>query len=165
MKDKKYKHSFARRLTRRVMLVLLVMMGALAYLIYHTTSSVLVNVNGSNFHSSMQASAMTISNAMSEVNVAVNNNIKDIEDHLSQPDAMDGIMKRIVEHNPRIRSCGISFIDSYYPKKGSAFCPYAWRDDSLGVKVRPANKPNNDYLASEWFTDAVAKDSGVSSSV
>ncbi|MBQ8154773.1 MAG: hypothetical protein IJ082_00385, partial [Prevotella sp.] len=86
MKDKKYKHSFARRLTRRVMLVLLVMMGALAYFIYHVSSSVVVSVNGSNFHSSMQASAMTISNAMSEVNVAVNNNIKDIEDHLSQPD-------------------------------------------------------------------------------
>jgi len=159
MKDKKYKHSFARRLTRRVMLVLLVMMGALAYFIYHVSSSVVVSVNGSNFHSSMQASAMTISNAMSEVNVAVNNNIKDIEDHLSQPDVMEVIMKRIVEHNPRIRSCGISFIDSYYPKKGRAFCPYAWRDDSLGVKLRPANEPNSDYLASEWFTDAVAKDS------
>ena len=159
MKDKKYKHSFARRLTRRVMLVLLVMMGALAYFIYHVSSSVVVSVNGSNFHSSMQASAMTIINAMSEVNVAVNNNIKDIEDHLSQPDVMEVIMKRIVEHNPRIRSCGISFIDSYYPKKGRAFCPYAWRDDSLGVKLRPANEPNSDYLASEWFTDAVAKDS------
>ncbi len=159
MKDKKYKHSFARRLTRRVMLVLLVMMGALAYLIYHVSSSVVVGVNGDNFHSSMQASAMTISNAMSEVNVAVNNNIKDIEDHLSQPDVMGGIMKRIVEYNPRIRSCGISFIENYYPKKGRIFCPYAWRDDSMRVELRPANDPNNDYLASEWFSDAVAKDS------
>jgi len=80
MKDKKYKHSFARRLTRRVMLVLLVMMGALAYFIYQVSSSIVVSVNGSNFHSSMQASGMTISNAMSEVSVAVSNNILDIEE-------------------------------------------------------------------------------------
>jgi sigma-B regulation protein RsbU (phosphoserine phosphatase) len=159
MKDKKYKHSFARRLTRRVMLVLLVMMGALAYFIYQVSSSIVVSVNGSNFHSSMQASGMTISNAMSEVSVAVSNNILDIEEHLGQPDEMQEIMKRIVEQNSRVRSCGISFIENYYPKKGRAFCPYAWRDDSLKVELRPADKPNNDYLRAEWFTEALAKDS------
>jgi len=158
MKDKKYKHSFARRLTRTVMLVLFVMMGALAYLIYHLSSSIVVSVDGENLHNSMQASAMTISNAMSEVNVAVNNNIKDIEARLSQPDEMGAMMKRIVEDNPRVRSCGISFIENYYPKKGRSFCPYAWRDDSMRVELRPSSE-HNDYLSSEWFCEAVAKDS------
>lgn len=113
MKEKKYNHSFARRLTRWVVLVLFVMMSGLGYYIYLISNSLLVEVNGNNFHSSMQSSGKTISGAMSDVSVAVRNNIFDIEQHLSQPDEMQVIMKRIVEQNPRIRSCGISFIENY----------------------------------------------------
>ena len=53
-KNKEYKHSFARKLTRRVMLVLFVMMGGLAYFTYKMTGVVVVNVCTYNFHSSMQ---------------------------------------------------------------------------------------------------------------
>ena len=46
MKDKKYNRSFARKLTRWVMLVLLIMMGTLlllaGYLLHYTTNTLLV---------------------------------------------------------------------------------------------------------------------------
>lgn len=159
MKEKKYNHSFARRLTRWVVLVLFIMMSGLGYYIYLLSNSLLVEVSGNSFHSSMQSSGKTISGAMSDVSVAVRNNIFDIEQHLNQPDEMQVIMKRIVEQNPRIRSCGISFIENYYPQKGRTYCPYAWRVDSIQVAVRPTNDVTDDYLEAEWFCEAVAKDS------
>ena len=63
MKEKKYKHSFARRLTRWVMVVLFVMMSALGYLTYETIRSMIVYFSANTFHTTMQASAQLISNS------------------------------------------------------------------------------------------------------
>ena len=158
MKEKKYKHSFARRLMRWVMIVLLVMMGALSAIIYTLTKSMTVETSGDTAHGNMQSSVETIGDQMSDVSVAVKNNIFDIERNLSQPDEMQRIVERIVSQNPVIRSCGISFIDNYYPAKGHAYCPYAWKDDSLKVYSQKDNSIN-DYLDADWFTEAIAADS------
>ena len=159
MKKKKYNHSFARKLTRWIMLVLLIMMSGLSYLIYELAKSVIVEVSADTFHSSMQSSVGTISDAMSDVSVAVTNNVFEIENHLGQPDLLQGILERIVIQNPRIRSCGLSFIENYYPQKGRRFCPYAWRNDSLQVEGQRLDDLGGDYLAEEWFQEAVTADS------
>ena len=158
MEEKKYKHSFARRMTRRVMLVLLVMMSALGFLIYYITKELVVEISGSTVHNTIQTTGEIICSQMLEVSVAVENNIFDIERNLGQPNEMQRITERIVKLNPRIRSCGISFIENYYPNKGHAFCPYTWKDDSLQVNTQKGT-PLGDYLESEWFKEAVAKDS------
>ena len=158
MKSKKYNRSFARRLSWWVMLVLFIMMSGLGFLIYHLTKSVIVEVSADRFHGNMQSSDVTIGNVMSDVSVAVINNVNYVEDRLGQPDQIQAIMERIVEQNPRIRSCGISFIENYYPQKGRAFCPYMCRDS-----VNPDNQPvvglTDDYLEQEWFREAISADS------
>ncbi len=158
MEKKKKNRSFAARLSRWVMLVMLVMMSLLSYVLYSLNSGEMLALMGDSFHNSMQSSDRCIGDVMSDVSVAVNNNIFDIERNLSQPDKLQGIMERMVTQNPRIRSCGISFVENYYPKKGRLFCPYAWRTDSMEVKVRQSDTVD-DYLGSEWFTEAIAKDS------
>ncbi len=159
MEKKKKNHSFASRLSRWVMLVLLVMMGILSYVLYGFNTSEMVSIMGDNFHGSMQSSDICISDIMSDVSVAVNNNVFDIERNLSQPDQLQAIMERIVTQNPRIRSCGISFIENYYPQKGRQFCPYAWRTDCMEVKTRQIGDIFENHLNAEWLTEAIAKDS------
>ena len=159
MKEKEYNHSFARRLTRWVMLVLFVMMSGLAYLIYDLAKSIVVEVSASTLHSSMQSVSGTISDVMSDVRVAVENNIFDVERNLNQPNQLQLITERIVNQNPRIRSCGISFIENYYPSKGRAYCPYAWLNDSTQVEGKPMSGPGETYLQKDWFHEAIAADS------
>ena len=159
MKEKKYNSSFAARMSKWVILVLLVMMGGLSYVLYNFEKSIIVEMSASGFHTSMMSSDRAISHAMSDVAVAVRNNVFDIEAHLRQPDQMQAIVDRIVAQNPRIRSCGISFIDRYYPQKGRWFCPYAWRNDSLQMDARQLGGADYDYLSAPWFKDAVARDS------
>ena len=79
MKKNIYKHSFARRLTRWLMLVLFVMMAGLAYLIYVVVKMSMVEIVALNFHDNMEMSEKSICNAMSDVSVAVENNIFYIE--------------------------------------------------------------------------------------
>ena len=79
MKKNIYKHSFSRRLTRWLMLVLFVMMAGLAYLIYEVVKMSMVEIVALNFHDNMEMSEKSICNAMSDVSVAVENNIFYIE--------------------------------------------------------------------------------------
>ena len=127
---KKYNHSFARRMTLWVMLVLFVMMCALAYFIYELSKNIVVDENASTFHSSMKTSGSNISDVMSDVEVAVRNNVFDVERSLGQPDQLPEIMRRIVEQNPWVRSCGVSFVENYYSQKGRSYCPYAREETS-----------------------------------
>ena len=159
MKKNIYKHSFARRLTQWLMLVLLIMMAGLAYLIFQAVKRSMVEIVALNFHDNMEMSEKSICNAMSDVSVAVENNIFYIERNIGQPAEMQAVMERIVAQNPRIRSCGISFIENYFPQKGRSFCPYAWRKDSLQVEGRPIQGSEASYLESDWFKEAVAADS------
>lgn len=159
MKDKKYNRSFARKLTRWVMLVLFIMIGGLAYLIYDLTKSIVVEVSANTFHSTMNSFGKSIGDVMSDVSVAVDNNIFDVERHVKDPGQLQAIMERIVEQNPRIRSCGVSFVENYFPQKGRAYCPYAWRKDSTEVEGRPIEGAEAVYLEADWFSEAVAADS------
>ena len=158
MKEKKYNHSFATRLSRWVIFVLLIMMGGLSYLLYGFKDFV-VDASANSFHVGMRSSDRAINNLMSDVAVAVKNNLFDIERHLKEPDQMLAIMERIVTQNPRIRSCGISFVDNYYPQKGRWFCPYAWHNDSMQVVTRQLGSADYDYLSTKWFKNATARDS------
>lgn len=161
---KKYNHSFARRMTLWVMLVLFVMMCALAYFIYELAKGIVVDENASTFHSSMKTSGSNISDVMSDVEVAVRNNVFDVERSLGQPDQLPEIMRRIVEQNPWVRSCGVSFVENYYSQKGRSYCPYAREETSenLPDNSKPkavASVVVDDYLAADWFQEAVAADS------
>ncbi|MBO4820181.1 MAG: SpoIIE family protein phosphatase [Prevotella sp.] len=159
MKKKKYNRSFARKLTRWVMLVLFIMMSSLAYIVFHITKQIVVEVCGETFHSNLRSSGLGISDVMSDVSVAVKNNIFDVERNIAQPSELQAIMERVVSDNPRIRSCGISFIENYYPQKGRSYCPYAWRSDSVHVEGQPIEGTIAHYLEADWFLEAVAADS------
>ena len=159
MKKEKKVYSFATRLSQWVMLVLFVMMSALAIFIYYITGMVLLETEASTIENSMKSAERNISDMMSDVMVATDNNVFDIERNLSKPDEIQAIVERIVKQNKHIRSCGISFIENYYPSMGRQFCPYAWRNDSSEIQVQRLGDVVSDYLNSKWFKEALAKDS------
>ena len=133
--QKPYPRSFAKRLTWRIMLTLFIVMGFTSVMIVFI-GWMLTGVAGGalmKFHLDNQANG--VEKVLTEVCVATNNAVPYIEDNLQRPDRMQGIMKRIVEQNPHIRSCGLSFVDNYYPQKGHWFCPYAQRCDSNRIEV------------------------------
>ena len=137
--------------------MLFVMMGALAFLVYYLTRDILIDVNAHTYHANMQSNGRAIIKAMSDLDAAVRNNLFDLEQHVDQPEQLQAIMGRMVELNPRLRSCGISFIENYFPKKGRACCPYAFRNDSLEVESMILT--DTTYVSSSWFKEAIEKDS------
>ena len=121
MKVKAFNRSFATRLSRWVILVQLIMMGGLSGLIFWLSIDTMVIVNARSIHVGMRESGRAIHDVMSDVVVAVRNNIFDIERHLNEPEQMQAIMERMVTQNPHIRRCNISFVDDNMQVADSAY--------------------------------------------
>lgn len=120
------------------------------------------------FYAEIYRNKMLITNeytrrVTSDVYVAVTNNIFYLEQTLDKPELHKATMERIVKSGTRVRSCGISFIENYYPQKSRHFCPFAWRNASNPdvVYSQDMGDADLDYLHADWFVDIVKSDSAV----
>ena len=151
--------SFSKRLTRWIALVQLVVMGIAAYWIFILTKNFVLMEEASLHKSSLSTANANVARMLSEVSTASSNRVDEIQKNLGQPDKLADIMSEVLAQNPSIRSCGISFVDGYYPQKGRWFCPYAVRKDSGEIEKRIIGNASHDYLKAEWFTEALKADS------
>ena len=160
MEKKPKMRSFAKRLTRWIAIMQFIVMGFATYWIYSFIKGFGEMEETDLYRSYLTNSNANISRILSNVYLGTLNHVKEIEDNLGQPDRMPAIMKDIVSRSPYIRSCGISFIDSYYPQKGRWYCPYALKIDSTQVvENRFIGDADHDYLRAEWFTESLELDS------
>ena len=96
----------------------------------------------------------------SDLYMAATNTAPFIEEDLDKPDRMYELMNRMLKLNPYMRSCGIYFVEGYYPQKGRLFAPYASRNDSTIIESQDACDQGNDYVNAEWFKQAISSDNG-----
>ena len=158
MKKRKLR-PFARRLTRSIMWTLLIVMGLASYFIYSATKDLIKEEELDLYRGYLKITHAEVNKVVSNVRTGVVNHVSEIEDNLDQPERLSDIMSEIVTLNPYIRSCGVSFVDNYYPQKGHWFCPYAVRTDSGQVEKKIIGSADHDYLKAKWFTEAVKADS------
>lgn len=151
-------HSFARRLTRWIALSQLIVMILASYWIFVLAKNFVIMEEASLHKSSLSTSNENVRRVLSEVSTATSNRVDEIRQNLGQPDRLGGIMAEMVAQNPIIHSCGISFVDGYYPEKGRWFCPYAFRmaDGQIGKRI--VGDADNDYLKADWFVQALQAD-------
>ena len=151
----------ARRLTGRILIWMVFVGLGLAYLLFYFEGNAIRE-----FYSEIYRNKMLITNeytrrVISDVYVAVTNNIYYLEHTLDKPDLHKGTMERIVKSGTRVRSCGISFIEGYYPQKETHFCPFAWRNTTNPdvIYSQDMGDADLDYLNADWFLDIVKSDS------
>ena len=152
--------SFAGRLTRRIVLVLLIIMGLTALWLFALGGSFAQEEEAYRHEAMIQATAEEINHVASDVYVAVCNQVPEIEESLDRPDRLMKLVERIIAQNPGIRSCGISFVENYYPGKGRCYMPYAvWRD-STTIDVFNLGTERQEYPGEDWFLDALKAEEG-----
>ena len=152
-----YPKSFGKRLTRRIMLRMLIFMGITMTILF---AGGYVMTNGFTVIVLLQLTRGQnegVRRVASEIMVAAQNTAPFIEENLDNPDKLYNIMEHMVRTNEHIRSCGVSFVDNYYPQKGHWFCPYAVRRDSTIERLTIGSK-THDYLQADWFAEALQRD-------
>lgn len=158
----KKKKTFAGRITRNLLVWLVVIMVGLSFFVFHFVDSATRRFYIENYHNKTLITMEYTRRVISDVYVAVTNNIYYLEQNLDNPDGHTQVMERIVRNGTRVRSCGISFIgDYYYPRKGHRFCPYAWRSPVNLEKIETVELGDSalDYLNAEWFHSVTDTDS------
>ena len=156
------RNTFAGRITRKILLWLFVILLGLSYFIFQFAHRVTSNYYIETYHNKMHVTNEYTRRVISDVYVAVTNNIYYLEQNLDNPDYHKGVMERIVKNGTRVRSCGISFVkDYYYPQKEHRFCPFAWRNVANPEVIWSENMGDADldYLDADWFTSVIKGDS------
>ena len=155
-----YPRSFAKRLTWRIMLRMLIFMGIPTALVFWGCY-VLVYVGAVGICNRLVSGEHEeIRRITSDLYVASINTAPVIEDNLENPEKIQGIIERMLRKNPYMRSCGISFVDNYYPKKGRRFYPFAVRVDTTNIETYVMDDAKHDYLTAAWFKEALSRNEG-----
>ena len=156
-----YPRSFAKRLTWRIMLRMILIMIIPVLLLFWLTYAIVAFGVAGLCDRLLKGEKEEVRRIASDLYMASTNTAAFIEDDLSNPDRMHDIINRMVKLNPYMRSCSIYFIENYYPKKGRLFAPYATRRDSTTIiESQNAIDQGNDYVKDEWFKNAIASEKG-----
>ena len=150
--------SFAKRLTRRIVLMQFIAMGLASFLIYILVKDLVKVEELDLYQSYLNTATARVERVLSDISTGTTNHVPEIQANLGQPDKLHDIVEQVVRLNPDIRSCGISFVDGYYPQKGRWFCPYAFRHEDGQVEVSTVGDAEHNYLEAEWFKESLASE-------
>ena len=152
--------SLSSRLTYRIMAVVLAMLIVITTVVHFFVKEYMLDEARERYLRVMLEGKQEVSRWLSDVYVAMENNVHDIERDIDNPDAMLGHMERILTQNPSIACCALLVEPSYYPAKGRVFIPYARRDTSWAVRVAVADSTYHSDFYDEWFGQLVQKEEG-----
>ena len=154
------KLTLANRLSIRIMAVLIVMSVVIMAMVYAVTRKVMVREAESRYEGIILHANEKIRGVLSDVYVAVINNISDIETDINNPDKLQEDLERMVRQNMYMSSCRLIFEPDFYPEKGQNYEIYAWRDSTDVVRGKQMNENHPDYLVHEWYKSSFEKDEG-----
>ena len=156
---KKFK-SFSSRLTRRVVLTVLVIMTVISLLVFLFSASVLLVFNQAHFSDIMDKANGNMAMVMSKVEVSAENIIDELSWHLATPELVSSTLKYELNTNRHLNGCGIGFVPDFYPGQGRWYEPYALNTGG-DIVMKDIGSGTHDYFNSEWYTKGLESPEGV----
>jgi sigma-B regulation protein RsbU (phosphoserine phosphatase) len=98
----------------------------------------------------LDGTVLHIDNTLRAVEVAANNMLRVIESNLDKPDKMFDYSRQVLETNPELSGCSISFEPFYYKEKGEYFSAYSYNNgDSIETENEGADYYQ--YHTMDWY--------------
>lgn len=152
------KDSLAKRLTFRIMAVVMVMLALITSFVYVSVRDYMLNESQERYLGILLKAREKLRRTLSDVYVATTNNVHDIERDIDHPDLMLEHMERIVRQNKMLASCGLLFKPDFYPQKGRFFVPFASRDSVGTVMVERIDSVYFRYPEAQWYRSLMETD-------
>ena len=144
-------HSFAHRLTIWITVSLLTVMILITAVLSFLVKKGMTEEADKRYQEAVERTNESISRLLSNVETAVVNNIRDIEEVLYKPDEIRIVFEEILMRNPDVFGCGIGFKPDYYPQKGRWFEPYMKQGRHGEMVYEQIGGEHHNYLEMEWF--------------
>ena len=91
-----------------------------------------------------------VDNILTKVKVATDNTDWLITRHLDAPDSMFVYSRRILENNPDLNGCSISFEPFYFREKGQYFSAYSLNTGD-GIETTQEGNDHYQYFSMDWY--------------
>ena len=156
----KSKHSFAGRLTRDIILVLLVPMLIISVIVFGLSVRAMGSQLYSHYQGVMRLTNERLERVLTNVEISAVNNVNEIEEALETGSDIYATMEHELRLNPHVIGCGIGFIPDYDPARGRWFEPYITWNEAGTIDRLQIGSEQHDYLQNEWYRHAVDNDEG-----
>ena len=148
-------HSIRRSLSLRLSLgifafVVAIFMVTIGFLFYRSRQSVLQGTVSVTTQMLTNMS-LQLNGIMDEVEMAVNNTEWQVMQHLT-PDSLFALSRHILEVNPNLNGCSISFEPYYFPEWGKYFSAYSMNTDGHYETEQEGNE-NYNYFEMSWYAE------------
>ena len=157
--------SLSKSLTYRIMAVVLVMIAVITGIIYFYVKDYMVNEAQERYERVLQRDHEEFRRRLSDVMVAVKNNLDDIENEIDQPEKLMHRLERILQVNPTIITCGVLYQPGHFPDRKQCIELIATHDTTGAMRLSSIEKDYNEYLDRQWFKESVTNDSALWSEV
>ena len=150
--------TLSARLTYRIMAVVMAMMVVITAVVHYFVREYMLDEAKERYLGILLENHQEMRRWLSEVFVAVENNVHDIERDIDDPDKMFAHMERIIRQNPSIVCTAMLFEPDFYPSKGRVFVPCARKDAADSLRVSRIDSTYHSYFYDEWFRERMQKD-------
>ena len=157
---KRIKRSIAHRLTWRVVLSMTIVFTFILLFVFLIIWA--VGFGGLMYYnqSVMDTCNERINNVFSNVEVAIANNVPEVEECAGKDRRLYEAQENLLRLNSNIVGTAVAYNPDYEPKKGQPFAPYSYRD-STGLHSKQLNSEEYDYLNKDWYKKPIAQKKGL----
>ena len=152
--------SFSGRLTRNVVITVLVIMTIISVLVFIVTAASMLMFSKAHYSDIMDKAKGNLAQVMSMVEVSADNIIDELSWHLATPELVISTMQYELNVNRHIYGCGIGFVPDFYPQEGRWYEPYALTGTD-GITMKIIGSAKHDYFRSEWYQRGLTHPQGI----
>lgn len=148
-------HTIANRLTWRVVVTMTLVFTVISAFIFGIIWIAGSFILSAFYRATMEISNERINNVFSNVEVAVTNNVTEVEENIFNEKLQYYAVEHLLQLNPVIVGAAVAYNPDYEPRKGEPFAPYAYRDSTGTLSVKQLATREYDYLHREWYTKPI----------
>ena len=144
-------HSFANRLTRRILLLWILMMSAIAAIVFFKAESGMTGLPDAHYNDVLDLTDEKVQGILRSVEISAVNIREGVERDLSSPDDVYASLERELGLNAHLKGCAIAFVSDYFPTEGHWFEPSVSRTKEGSMERRQLSVPEQNYSSSPLF--------------
>ena len=152
--------SFSGRLTRMIIIIVLVTMTIISVLAFVVTASGIYSSYKEHFVDAIGNISRSITANLEKVEISAANIADEVTWHIPSPEVIMSTLEYEIDVNRTLTGCGVGFVPNYFPEKGRWFEPYACYTED-GPSVRDIGSASHDYLEAEWFKSGLSASGGI----
>lgn len=151
-------HSFANRLIQRILLLWILMMSAVAVVVFFQAETGMAGLSDVLYNDVLDLTDEKIQGILRSVEISAVNFREGVESNLTGPSSVYVSLEQEMSLNPHLSNCGVAFIPGYYPDEGYLFEPSIKRlKDGSMQRIQLASEQHN-YLKSRQYNEAIVAD-------